>query len=117
MATPSTADVVHPEIALAAEPQQPQRRRWRLLRRRERRPRRALHSRWREEATVRAMTRRGAPGWTAPHGGTSTARSGQRRRKQPVADAPDVHDIRRRRAGGELAAQARRVGVDRAGAA
>jgi hypothetical protein len=60
MATPSTVDVVHPEIGLTAAPQQRERRRWRLLRRRERRPRRALHSGWREEATVRAVTRLGA---------------------------------------------------------
>jgi hypothetical protein len=59
MATPSTVDVVHPEIGLAAAPQR-ERRRWRVLRRRERRPRRALHSGWREEATVRAITRLGA---------------------------------------------------------
>jgi hypothetical protein len=60
MATPSTVDVVHPELGLAVEPQQRRRGRWRLLRRRERRPRRALHSGWREEATVRATTRMGA---------------------------------------------------------
>jgi hypothetical protein len=60
MATPSTVDVVHPEIGLAAQRQQRERRRWRLLRRRERRPRRALHPGWREEATLRATTRLGA---------------------------------------------------------
>jgi hypothetical protein len=60
MAAPATVEVVHPEIGVAAEQQQRERRRWPLLRRRERRPRRALHSGWREEAMVRAMTRMGA---------------------------------------------------------
>jgi hypothetical protein len=60
MATPSAVDVVHPEIPFAVEPEQRERRRWRLLRRRERRPRRTLHYGWRDEATVRATTRLGA---------------------------------------------------------
>jgi hypothetical protein len=60
MATPSTVDVVHQEIPFAVEPQRRERRRWPLIRRRARRPRRALHPGWREEATLRGMTRLGA---------------------------------------------------------
>lgn len=60
MAMSSTVEVVHPDIPLAADPQTPERRLGRLLQRRARRPRPALHSGWREEATVRAVTRMGA---------------------------------------------------------
>jgi hypothetical protein len=59
MATSSAVEVVHPEIPLAAEPQTHESRVRRLLRRRARRPRRTLHSGWREEGTLRAMTRFG----------------------------------------------------------
>jgi hypothetical protein len=60
MVTPSTVDIVYPEIGLAAQWQQRGRPRRRLFRRRERRPRRSLHLGWREEATLRATTRLGA---------------------------------------------------------
>jgi hypothetical protein len=59
MATPSTVEVVHPEIPLAAEPQTRESRLRRFFRR-PARPRRTLHRGWRDEATLRAATRLGA---------------------------------------------------------
>jgi hypothetical protein len=60
MATPSTVDVVHPEIGLAAEAHSASAGVG-ICSEGGRRDRAApLHSGWREEATVRAITRMGA---------------------------------------------------------
>lgn len=59
MAT-STLRVIHPEIALVRAPEIHESRFRRLFRRRGRRRRAALVPGWREEATVRAITRSGA---------------------------------------------------------
>ena len=59
MAT-STLRVIHPEIALVRMPEIHESRFRRLFRRRVRRRRTALVPDWREEATVRGITRMGA---------------------------------------------------------
>jgi hypothetical protein len=61
MATTTTLRVIHPEIGAVRTPQPHESRLRRLFRRRARRRRNtAVASGWREEATVRGMTRMGA---------------------------------------------------------
>jgi hypothetical protein len=60
MATTSTLRVVHPDIVLHVPQTTPESRFRRLFRRRARRRRAAAVSGWREEATLRAITRMGA---------------------------------------------------------
>jgi hypothetical protein len=59
MTTSSTLQLEHPAIAAASERPPPESRLRHLFRRRAR-LRRAVHPAWREEATLRAMTRLGA---------------------------------------------------------
>jgi hypothetical protein len=59
MASPSTVRLIHPDIDFARKPPPPESRIRRLFRRRARRRRAAIGG-WREEATLRGMTRMGA---------------------------------------------------------
>jgi hypothetical protein len=60
MATPSTLRVIHPEIAVTREIEKHESRLRRLFRRKARRRGAAVVAGWREEATVRGLTRMGA---------------------------------------------------------